>query len=184
MNEKDPEDENSPVKTESEREAAGAEELDRLEAMKEELEGRLASLHGNIRTLQSMEPDRPWLALSESQTSAQRTIDTLRSGTIRSADPEANPMEMAETMETRLQYWQLFLKTANDFCDLYERLDRARQENDSRLAELLSIVDEAERSKPSARIAAAEERKRDRQQHRARRATLTGAKPRPRGGKK
>jgi hypothetical protein len=160
-------------------------EIARMEAVKEAMTGKLASIHEKIRTLQSMSPDRPWLALDDSMASNQRTIDTLRAGTLRPADPDADPLEMADTMEGRLQYWQLFQTVAGEFCDLAEQLGEEHQKNEAAITELLQEIDDAERARPSARIADAEERRRARRLHRARRATLTGAKPRrPGGGKK
>ncbi len=174
MSEKEPDENDHPEWTRSALDAETA----RLEAMKEEMTGKLASLQEKIRTLQSMNPDRPWLALDESPASTQRTIDTLRAGTLRPADPEADPLEMAETIEGRLQYWQLFLTTAGELCDLAEQVGQERRKSHSSLAALLRMIGDAERARPSARIADAEERQRARRLHRARHAALIGAKPR------
>jgi len=160
-------------------------ETARMLAVKEEMSGKLASIHEKIQTLQSMHPDRPWLALDDSMASNQRTIDTLRAGTLRPADTDADPLEMADTIEGRLQYWQLFMSLAGEFCDLAEQLGEEHRKNEASIAELLREIDAAERARPAARIADAEERQRARRLHRARRAALTGAKPRrPGGGKK
>ncbi len=153
-------------------------ETARMEAMKTEVLARLDSLRDMMQKLQSMSPDRPWLAMSESEASARRTIDSLRGGMIRSADPEEDPDEMADAMEGRLEYLQLILTAATELCDLHEIVQRERLHNEKRMAELLRIVDDAERAMPAARIADAEERKRARRLHRARRGTVS----RPRGG--
>ena len=63
MSEKEPDENDHPEWTRSGLDAETA----RMEALKEEMTGKLASLQEKIRTLQSMNPDRPWLALDESQ---------------------------------------------------------------------------------------------------------------------
>jgi hypothetical protein len=197
MSEKDPDakdprekgpDENDPGNDEHSRWSRSAldAETARMMAVKEEMSGKLASIQEKIRTLQSMNPDRPWLALDDSIASSQRTIDTLRAGTLRPADSDADPLEMANTIEGRLQYWQLVVSMAGEFSDLAEQLSEEHRKNEASIAELLQEIDEAERARPSARIADAEERQRARRLHRARRGALTGGKPRrgPGGGKK
>lgn len=123
---------------------------------------------------------------SESEESVRRTIDSLRAGTMRPADPDADPLALADAMEKRADYRERLRAMLPQMAAVRELAAREMRRSDARMTAMMYYLHNLTRPSPSARIADAEERQRARRLHRARRAALTGVKPRrgPGGGKK
>ena len=121
---------------------------------------------------------------SESEESVRRTIDSLRAGSIRPADSDADPLALADAMEKRAEYRARLQALLPEVRAVRELAAREIRRSEARTKAMMYYLHNLTRPSPSAKIAEAEERQRARRLHRARRAALTGVKPRPRGGKK
>jgi hypothetical protein len=183
MEEKDPDDTSHDADTEVTPEETGWPSREEwLPGVMELMQG-VRSLVDMMRVLAEAPPDVS-LGGSESEESVRRTIDSLRAGTMRPADPEADPLALADAMEKRAEYRQRLLAMLPEVAALREMAARELRRSQARTTAMMYYLHNLTRRSPSARIAEAEERQRARRQHRARRAGLTGARPRRPGGRK